>query len=71
MKGKNEKPIKTSTKLFALGILTTIVFVILKLVHVIAWSWLWVIAPLWILIILFIFASLITGIINDIKTWRK
>ena len=30
-----------------LGILT-IVFIILKLCKVIAWSWLWVLAPLWI-----------------------
>ena len=30
-----------------LGILT-IVFIVLKLMGVIAWSWLWVLAPLWI-----------------------
>jgi hypothetical protein len=30
-----------------LGILA-IVFIILKLTHVIAWSWLWVLSPLWI-----------------------
>lgn len=30
-----------------LGLLT-IVFIALKLVGVIAWSWLWVLAPLWI-----------------------
>ena len=28
--------------------LLCIVFIILKLCHVIAWSWLWVLAPLWI-----------------------
>lgn len=26
----------------------TIVFVVLKLTHVIAWSWWWVLSPLWI-----------------------
>jgi hypothetical protein len=26
----------------------TIVFIILKLNHAIAWSWLWVLSPLWI-----------------------
>jgi hypothetical protein len=26
----------------------TIVFIILKLTHAIAWSWLWVLSPLWI-----------------------
>lgn len=28
--------------------LLTIVFITLKLTHVIAWSWLWVLSPIWI-----------------------
>lgn len=28
--------------------LLTIVFIVLKLIGVISWSWLWVLAPLWI-----------------------
>lgn len=28
--------------------LLTIVFIVLKLIGVIAWSWLWVLAPIWI-----------------------
>jgi Flp pilus assembly protein TadB len=28
--------------------LLTIAFIVLKLTHVIAWSWLWVLSPLWI-----------------------
>ena len=28
--------------------LLTIVFIVLKLTHVIAWSWVWVLSPLWI-----------------------
>lgn len=28
--------------------LMTIVFIVLKLTHVIEWSWLWVLAPTWI-----------------------
>ena len=40
--------------------LLTIVFIVLKLLKVISWSWLWVLAPLWIpiaiLIVLFIIA---------------
>lgn len=31
--------------------LLTIVFIVLKLLHVIEWSWLWVLAPLWISVI--------------------
>ena len=34
--------------------LLTIVFIVLKLCHVIEWSWLWVLAPLWIDILIFI-----------------
>lgn len=34
--------------------LLTIVFIVLKLLGVISWSWLWVLAPLWIEIILVI-----------------
>lgn len=29
--------------------LLTIVFITLKLLHIIAWSWWWVLAPIWIL----------------------
>lgn len=32
--------------------LLTLMFVLLKLTHVIAWSWLWVLAPLWIAAVL-------------------
>lgn len=34
--------------------LLTIVFIVLKLTGVIAWSWLWVLAPLWISVLLVI-----------------
>ena len=45
--------------------LLTIVFIVLKLCHVIEWSWLWVLAPLWIstilgLIIVIIYAVIVT-----------
>lgn len=35
------------------GVLT-IVFIVLKLCHVIEWSWLWVLSPIWIDILIFI-----------------
>ncbi len=48
------------------GGLLTIVFIVLKLVGVISWSWLWVLSPIWILIgiglILYIIAALFIGI---------
>lgn len=42
---ENSKTISTG---MGLGTLLTIIFVVLKLVGVIAWSWIWVLAPLWI-----------------------
>lgn len=36
-----------------------LVFLVLKLTHVIAWSWLWVTAPLWIGAILFVLAFVV------------
>lgn len=48
--------------------LLTIAFIVLKLCHVIDWSWLWVLSPLWIsagLVILIIIALLVfVGILN-------
>lgn len=34
--------------------LLTIVFIVLKLCHVISWSWVWVLSPIWIPTILII-----------------
>lgn len=42
--------------------LLAIVFIVLKLMNIISWSWLWVLAPLWmpfcLIIILFMIASI-------------
>ena len=48
----------------------TIIFVVLKLVGVINWSWLWVLCPLWI-DILFTVIVLAIIIIIDNKTRKK
>ena len=45
-----------------LGLLT-IVFITLKLCHVIDWSWWWVLAPLWGGVALFLGVAVITGIL--------
>ena len=42
----NEK--NTASGGIGFGGLLTIVFIILKLCHVIYWPWVWVLAPLWI-----------------------
>lgn len=49
-------------KNISLGTLLTIIFVVLKLTHVINWSWWWVLAPLWI-------GVLVAGIIFLILLW--
>ncbi len=46
------------------GVLT-IVFVVLKLVGVINWSWLWVLCPLWIDILLTVIVLVIIAIIDN------
>ena len=44
--------------------LLTIVFIILKLVGTIDWSWWWVLSPLWLPWVLFAFAWFIIGIMS-------
>lgn len=55
--------------------LLTIVFIVLKLCNVIAWSWIWVLAPIWIptaIIIIAILIYLICVMINTaIKNKKK
>ena len=47
--GERVKEVKVSVNNgINLGGLLAIVFIILKLTHVIAWSWWWVLAPLWV-----------------------
>lgn len=43
--------------------LLTIVFIVLKLMHVISWSWVWVLSPLWIGTALFVLIAIIVFLI--------
>lgn len=47
--------------------LLTIVFIVLKLTKIINWSWLWVLSPLWISILLITILTLIILIIEIFK----
>ena len=38
----------------------TIVFITLKLCGVITWSWLWVLSPLWIALVLYIIVTIVS-----------
>ncbi len=47
---------------FNLGIILGIIFIVLKLVGIINWSWLWVLSPIWISFVLFVFVFFIAVI---------
>lgn len=53
------------TKQGGLGIVSvlTIIFIVLKLLGVIKWSWIWVLSPLWIsaVIVLAVFSVILIG----------
>ena len=51
------------------GILS-IVFIVLKLCHVIDWKWIWVLAPSWISVCIFLFLVLILAIAKTVKEMR-
>lgn len=59
---KESKSSATSSGIGFTGALT-ILFVALKLVGVINWSWLWVLSPLWISTAVVLFVLAIAGII--------
>jgi len=44
---ENKNNVKVSLD-FSFGTMLQIVFIVLKLTNVIAWSWVWVLAPTWI-----------------------
>lgn len=64
---KQEIVVKTSGGGISFVGLLTIVFIVLKLTHVIDWSWWWVLSPIWIgilltlLIIIIVVSALIIG----------
>ena len=47
--------------------LLTIAFIVLKLCHVIDWSWWWVLSPLWISVGLIFLLSLLILIVSVLK----
>ena len=58
--------------------LLLLAFIILKLTHVIDWSWWWVLAPLWIPIGIYLILLVVLGIVKIIvkrkrskRTWMR
>lgn len=69
---------KSSDSGITVSTVLTIVFVVLKLTHVIDWRWVWVLSPLWIpLVVLLLVAcvallvALIVGTVIGIKRGLK
>ena len=60
----------TSSGIGFTGILT-IVFIVLKLIGVINWSWVWVLSPIWISFALVLLIFIVTFIICIILKIRK
>lgn len=56
----------TSTGGISLLGLLTVAFIVLKLCKVISWSWLWVLAPIWIPLAIALSILLITWIVTGI-----
>lgn len=54
------------TKFVGLGVCDVlgIIFIVLKLVHVIDWSWWWVLAPFWIPVAIVILCAIILAILD-------
>lgn len=50
--------------------LLTIAFIVLKLTHVINWSWVWVLSPLWISFLLFVVVVSVVALIA-FALWRR
>ena len=51
--------------------LLTLIFITLKLCGVIAWSWVWVLAPLWISFLLKLLVVLLVGVVAAIARARE
>jgi hypothetical protein len=47
------------------GIILFIVFLILKLTHVIDWNWWWIFSPIWLPIIIVLIINIILGFVNN------
>ena len=67
---KKKSKSTAGSRLIGLAFLVTIVFLILRLTHVLDWQWVWIFAPLWISMALNLVISIIKGFIDDIRSWN-
>ena len=64
----NKKETVTSSGGIGFTGVLTIVFIVLKLIGVISWSWVWVLSPLWIsFTVAFLFAIIAIAVVNSVQ----
>lgn len=51
------------------GSLLGVAFVVLKLTHVIAWSWIWVLAPFWIPLVVTLVLLVLAAVVTSSSKW--
>ena len=66
----NKTTATASTSGIGFSGLLTIAFIILKLCHVISWSWWWVLSPLWISVGIALFIILVMIVVLTIAASR-
>lgn len=67
---KNNSSSTTTGGLGFTGVLT-LIFITLKLLNVIDWSWIWVLSPLWIAFLIFVFCAICIILFYAIKSIIK
>lgn len=67
MDNKNNGNNNTSYSGVGFSGLLTIVFIVLKLCGVVAWSWLWVLSPIWITFALVLIVLIFIGICSALS----
>lgn len=70
--GPGEVKMKRNDNVYAMGFadVLLIVFIVLKLVGVINWSWVWVLAPFWIPVTIVIFIIIVIEIAKLVERKR-
>lgn len=73
----NQQPITVNSSFISFPQLLTVIFIVLKVLHKIAWSWWLVFAPLWIGFLLFVGFMLIVGLtflgvyLHDLRSRKR
>ena len=69
MKTINNTNTTTKSAYLSFGAILTLIFIVLKLTGCITWSWVWVLAPLWIDFIIGVILMIIAAVV--VKKFNK